>query len=72
VDPETGALLEVDTGSARLRARFAAAAEAHRAEVAAALRSARAGHLTLRTDRDWLLDVVRHVLSSRRRRGRAA
>jgi uncharacterized protein (DUF58 family) len=72
VDPETGALLEVDTGSARLRARYAEAAAGRRADVAAALRSCRAGHLTLRTDRDWLLDLVRHVVSARRRQGRAA
>jgi uncharacterized protein (DUF58 family) len=72
VDPETGALLEVDTGSAKLRARYAEAAAARRAEVAGALRRSRVGHLTLRTDRDWLLDIVRHVASARRRRGLAA
>jgi uncharacterized protein (DUF58 family) len=72
VDPETGALLEVDTGSAKLRARYEQAAAERRAAVAKALRSARAGHLTLRTDRDWLLDIVRHVASARRRRGLAA
>jgi uncharacterized protein (DUF58 family) len=69
VDPETGALLEVDTNSPKLRARYAAAAEGRRAEVAACLRRARAGHLTLRTDRDWLLDIVRYVAAARRRRG---
>jgi uncharacterized protein (DUF58 family) len=72
VDPETGSLLEVDTNSAKLRARYAEAAEARRQEVADTLRRTRAGHLTLRTDHDWLLDIVRHVLRARRRRGRAA
>ncbi len=72
VDPETGALLEVDTNSAKLRERYAQAAAERRAAVARALRSARAGRLTLRTDRDWLLDIVRHVASARRRRGLAA
>lgn len=72
VDPESGALLEVDTGSAKLRERYAAAASAQRAAVADALRRCRSGHLVLRTDRDWLLDVVRHVASARRRRGLAA
>lgn len=72
VDPETGSLLEVDTGSAKLRERYAAAAAAQRAAVADALRRSRAGHLLLRTDRDWLLDVVRYVATARRRRGLAA
>lgn len=72
VDPETGSLLEVDTGSAKLRQRYAAAAAAQRAAVADALRRSRTGHLQLRTDRDWLLDVVRYVATARRRRGLAA
>ncbi|MDQ1635339.1 MAG: hypothetical protein QOJ32_2148 [Frankiaceae bacterium] len=72
VDPETGRLLEVDTGSAKLRARYAEAAQAQRGEVAAALRRSRAGHLILRTDRDWLLDIVRHVARTKRHRGLAA
>ena len=36
--------------------------------IAAALRRAGAGHLQLRTDRDWLMDVVRFV-GERRRAG---
>ena len=35
-------------------------------EIAAALRRAGAGHLRLRTDRDWLMDVVRFVADRRR------
>ncbi len=61
VDPETGGRLEVATSDRRLRARYAEAAAALRAAVAAALRAAPADHLQLRTDRDWLGDVVRFV-----------
>jgi uncharacterized protein (DUF58 family) len=68
VDPETGKRLEVQTSSARLRARFAEAAAAQRQAAALAVRSAGAGHLVLSTDRDWLLDVVRFAAARRRRR----
>ncbi|WP_309229764.1 MULTISPECIES: DUF58 domain-containing protein [unclassified Blastococcus] len=68
VDPETGQTLEVPTGDAEFRARFAAGAAEERARIAAALRRAGAGHLQLRTDRDWLMDVVRFV-GERRRAG---
>ncbi|MGF7238616.1 MAG: DUF58 domain-containing protein, partial [Frankia sp.] len=71
VDPETGARLEVPTGSRRLRARYAQAAADHRREVALALRRAGAGHLVLHTDRDWIGDVVRHVSAARRGVGAA-
>lgn len=68
VDPETGALLDVSTRSRGLRERYARAAAAQRADIALGLRRAGAGHLQLRTDGDWLADVVRHVLTERRRR----
>ncbi len=68
VDPETGRLLEVQTGNARLRERFAEAAAARRAAVRGHVRTAGATHLELSTDRDWLRDVVRFVQASRRRR----
>ena len=68
VDPETGRHLEVQTSDRRLRERFAAAAAAQRAGVATALRVAGADHLVLRTDRDWLVDLVRFVDHRRRRR----
>jgi uncharacterized protein (DUF58 family) len=70
VDPETGRLHEVDTRDARLRARYAAAAAAQRAAIASALRGAGAAHLRLRTDRDWLLDIVRFVAAQRHARTR--
>ena len=67
VDPETGRRLEVQTGGARLRARYAAAAVEQRATVTRSIRGAGADHLVLRTDRDWLLDLVRFVDSRRHR-----
>lgn len=67
VDPETGRVREVQTGDARLRARFAAAAAAQRASIAQAVRAAGADHLVLRTDRDWLVDLVRFVAFRRHR-----
>jgi uncharacterized protein (DUF58 family) len=54
VDPETGSQLRVDTRSAKLRARFAAAAAAERAEVAGVLGAAGARHVVLSTSGDWL------------------
>ena len=66
VDPESGSLLEVQTGKKQLREDYAAAAAAQRAEIAAAIRRAGAGHLQLRTDRDWLVDMVRFVAARRR------
>ena len=65
-DPETGRQREV-TASPLLRREFAAAAAEHRAGVAAGLRQAGAGHLVLRTDSDWIADVVRFVVARKRR-----
>ncbi|MBY8872538.1 DUF58 domain-containing protein [Micromonospora sp. PLK6-60] len=70
VDPETGELHEVQTADPRLRRRYAEAAAAHRAAIDAALRTAGAAHLRLRTDRDWLLDMVRFVAAQRHARTR--
>ncbi len=69
VDPETGQMLEVQTGNRAVRDRYAVAAREQRTAVAAALRRAGSGHLQLRTDRDWLRDIVLFV--SARRRGMA-
>ena len=68
VDPETGRRLEVQTSDRRLRDRYAAAAADQRAAVAKALRSAGVDHLVLRTDGDWLRDLVRFVEQRKRRR----
>jgi uncharacterized protein (DUF58 family) len=64
VDPETGRQLQVNTGSRRLRRRFAAAAAADRSAVADAVRHARAEHLVLSTDADWLRDLAGHLRRS--------
>jgi uncharacterized protein (DUF58 family) len=69
VDTETGRLLEVRTTRA-LRERFAQAASQRDDRVGKAVRSAGAGHVLLRTDRDWLPELARHL--STRRRTRAA
>lgn len=65
VDPESGRTKRVQT-TAKLRADFAAAAAEHRRLVAGALRRAGAARLTLRTDRDWIADVLRFVLTRKR------
>jgi uncharacterized protein (DUF58 family) len=66
VDPETGRELEVQTSDSTLRGQYAAAATAQRQRIAAGLRHAGAAHLQLRTDRDWITDVVRFVIARRR------
>lgn len=71
VDPESGELREVPTASRKLRERYAAAAAQQQQSITAAIQRAGAAHLPLRTDRDWVADIVRHV-HSRRRLGRAA
>lgn len=70
VDPETGRRREVQTSSAKLRARYAEAAAGQREAIAAAIRSSGADHLQLRTDRDWLNDLVRFVALRRERAAR--
>lgn len=64
-DPESGRTREL-TVNARLRTDFAAAAQAHRRDVEAALRRAGCARLTLRTDSDWIADVVRFAASRKR------
>jgi uncharacterized protein (DUF58 family) len=64
-DTETGATREF-TIDEQLRSDFEKAAAAHRAEVARTLRRCDAPLLSLRTDRDWIADVVRFVASRRR------
>ena len=67
VDPETGRRREIQTSSPKLQARYAEAAARQRAAIGKAIRSAGADHLVLRTDRDWLLDLVRFVTLRRAR-----
>jgi uncharacterized protein (DUF58 family) len=67
VDPETGQLREVQTAKPALRARYAEAAAAERAAIATSIRRAGAHHIVLRTDRDWLRDIVQFVVTHKRR-----
>lgn len=70
IDPETGDWHEIQTSDPALRARYAEAAAAQRGAIAQALRGAGAAHLRLRTDSDWLLDMVRFVAAQRHARTR--
>jgi uncharacterized protein (DUF58 family) len=67
VDPATGETREVPTASRKLRDRYAAAAIEQRQTISEAIRQSGADHLILRTDQDWLLDIVRFVASRRER-----
>lgn len=69
VDPRSGDVLEIQTAHPKVRERYAAAAAAQRGAIADAIRGAGADHLQLRTDRDWLLDIV-HFVAQRRDRTR--
>jgi len=53
VDPESGARIDVDTSSPRLRARFEALERERRDALAAGLRRLRVPHIALDTDADW-------------------
>ncbi|GLW98635.1 DUF58 domain-containing protein [Microtetraspora sp. NBRC 16547] len=64
-DPETGRTRDVHL-SRKVRERYAAAAAAQREANRAALRRSGAAHLVLRTDRDWVADIVQFVLRQRR------
>ena len=58
VDSETGRHVRVDTRSARLRQRFAEAADAERREVASALAALGVRHTVLTTSGDWLRNLA--------------
>jgi uncharacterized protein (DUF58 family) len=66
VDPETGRQLRVDTRSERLRARFAAAAAAERADVAHTFASVGVRHVLLTTSGDWLRSLAAFLRRRRR------
>jgi uncharacterized protein (DUF58 family) len=66
-DPETGAQREVATHKASVRRHYAEAAAAQRMQIASDLTTAGAGHLQLRTDRDWILDLAKFVIQRRKR-----
>ena len=66
VDPESGRQRNVWTSDAKLRRRYADAAAAYRAAVAAAIRASGAEHLSVSTGRDWVRDLARFVRTRRR------
>ena len=61
-------MVEVDTRNLKVRRRFAEAGQERLAAHARDVRRARADHLLLRTDRDWVLDLAKFVDRRRRRR----
>ncbi|GAB3821321.1 DUF58 domain-containing protein [Tessaracoccus terricola] len=65
-DPETSFRRYINTSDAEARARMDAATRAQRERVKVAIRRAGAGHIQLRTDRDWVTDIARFVLNYRR------
>jgi uncharacterized protein (DUF58 family) len=67
VDPETGRQVRADTRSARLRARFAAAAAEERREVARRVAAAGARHVVLSTSGDWLRGLAAFLRRGGRR-----
>jgi uncharacterized protein (DUF58 family) len=64
-DPATGDIRDVHI-TAAVRRRYAAAAEAQREAIRAAIRSTGAHHLQLRTDGDWLVTLMQYVHRQRR------
>jgi len=81
VDTETGRDVHVQSNSAALRQRYAAAAQTRHDAVGRRIRDAGSEHLVLFTDADWLIEIVRfvagrrtlgrHTALSRNQRGRA-
>ena len=60
-DPETGEQVEADTSSPALRRAYAQAETKRRTELAATLRTARAQHVVLSTEGDWLRELARRL-----------
>ena len=65
-DPETSFLRYINTSDPVARQRMDEASRAQRERIKVALRRAGAGHIQLRTDRDWVADIARFVLGYRR------
>jgi uncharacterized protein (DUF58 family) len=61
IDPESGARVEVDTSSPRLRRRFAELERERRDVLARELRRLRVHHVVLSTGADWLLELGRQL-----------
>lgn len=65
-DPESDFARYINTSDAAARRRMDAATKAQRERTRLALRRAGVGHITLRTDSDWVADIARFVLGYRR------
>jgi uncharacterized protein (DUF58 family) len=61
IDPETGARLEANTSSAKVRRRFAELERDRRQAVARELRRLRVRQVSLSTEDDWLLELGRQL-----------
>jgi uncharacterized protein (DUF58 family) len=68
VDTESGRQRYVQSSSAALRARYAAAAAERHHRIRALVEGTGAAYLHLSTDRDWLTDTVRFATGLRRMR----
>lgn len=64
-DPETDFARYVNTSDPRARKMIDGASASQRQRVDAAMRRAGVGHLQLKTDRDWVQDIARFVLTYR-------
>ena len=67
VDPGTGKVIEVPTHKAKVRKAYAEEALARREQISATFRRHGIDHIELRTDHDWLGDVVRFVARRKHR-----
>ena len=65
VDTETGRDIHVQSNSAALRERYAAAAHARHETIGNKIRDAGSEHLVLSTSADWLIEIVRFVAGQR-------
>jgi uncharacterized protein (DUF58 family) len=61
IDPETGSRRLLDTREPDVRGKYEELAQSRRLAVSEAMRRCHADHMTIRTDRDWVLDFVRFV-----------
>jgi uncharacterized protein (DUF58 family) len=61
VDPESGALIQVDTSRRHVRERYAQLEAEHRARVARELRRLRVEHVPVTTEGDWLRQLGRRL-----------
>jgi len=68
VDPESGRRRLVDTRDQKIRTDYTLAAAHQRARIAESITGAGAHHLRVRTDGDWIADLVRFVVTRRQQR----